>query len=164
MLTTKEKTLKVGKYVNTTYVDSIIRTYKQERWVHNSARIGKEDSLSSWYSIEELEEFISTAKMHGADGIKFYFAAYPADFTEKPEYADRQTLALVATKSKEMETGTGHKDIYVQDGEEVTILAYNAGRLCPPSCPVPPKPGDADDWGGVGVTIVDKGTDGMIII
>ncbi len=62
MLTTKEKTLKVGKYVNTTYVDSIIRTYKQERWVHNSARIGKEDSLSSWYSIEELEEFISTAK------------------------------------------------------------------------------------------------------
>ncbi|MBS1750075.1 MAG: hypothetical protein JST63_09230 [Bacteroidetes bacterium] len=163
MLTTQKKSLKAGKYVSTNYVDNIIRTYKQERWVHNSARIGKEDSLSSWYSIEELEEFIEKAKVHGADGIKFYFAAYPSDFTEKPEYAGRQTLALVATKSKEQEIGIAHKDLYIQDGESINILAYNAGRLCPPSCP-PPKGGDADDWGGVGVTIVDKGPDGMIII
>ncbi|MFT3749551.1 MAG: hypothetical protein QM768_14590 [Agriterribacter sp.] len=166
MLTIQKKSLKSGKYVNTNYVDSIIRTYKQERWAHNSARIGKEDSLSTWYSIEELEEFIDTAKTHGADGIKFYFAAYPSDFAEKPEYAGRQTLALVATKSKEMEHGTGHKDIYVQDGETTTILAYNFGKICPPNCPIPPKPNDADadDWGGIGITIVDRGNEGMTLV
>ena len=162
MLTTQKKSLKVGKYVSTSYVDNIIRTYKQERWAHNSARLGKEDSLSSWYSIEELEEFIAKAKKHGADGIKLYFAAYPADFTEKPEYARLQTLALVATKSKEQENGIAHKDLYIQDGKDINILAYNTGRLCPPSCP--PKPGDADDWGGVGVTVVDRGEKGMVIV
>ena len=162
MLTTQKKSLKVGKYVSTSYVDNIIRTYKQERWAHNSARLGKEDSLSSWYSIEELEGFIAKAKMHGADGIKLYYAAYPADFTEKPEYAGLQTLALVATKSKEQENGIAHKDLYIQDGKDINILAYNAGRLCPPSCP--PKPGDADDWGGVGVTVVDRGEKGMVIV
>lgn len=167
MLTIQKKSLKSGKYVNTDHVDSIVRTYKQERWVHNSARIGKEDSLSTWYSIEELEEFINTAKMHGADGIKFYFAAYPSDFAEKPEYAGRQTLALVATKSKEMEDGVGHKDIYIHDGESTTILAYNLGKICPPNCPVPPpKPNDidADDWGGIGITIVDRGDQGLTLV
>lgn len=166
MLTIQKKSLSVGKYVNTKYVDKIIRTYKQERWAHNSARIGKEDSLSTWYSIEELEEFINTAKMHGADGIKFYFAAYSADYTERPGYADRQTLAIVATKSKETEEGIGHKDIYINDGEATTILAYNAGTICPPNCPKPPKPkdADADDWGGIGVTIVDRGDAGLTIV
>ena len=166
MLTIKKKSLKSGKYVDTKHVDSIIRTYKQERWVHNSARIGKEDSLSTWYSIEELEEFMNTAKMNGADGIKFYFAAYPADYTQTPEYAGRQTIALVATKSKEMEEGIGHKDIYVNDGDKTTILAYNAGSICPPNCPKPPKPkdADADDWGGIGITIVDRGELGTVLV
>src|SRR5215213_9377009 len=100
MVTTQKKTLKVGKYVNTAHVDSVIRAYKKERWVHNSDRIGKEDSLSAWYSVEELEAFIATAKQHGADGIKIYFAAYPEEFAEVPEYAGRQTLVLVGTKRK----------------------------------------------------------------
>lgn len=162
MLTIQKKSLQSGQYVDSKHVDSIIRTYKQERWAHNSARIGKEDSLSTWYSIEELQEFMETAKMNGADGVKFYFAAYPADYAETPEYAGRQTLALVATKSKEMENGIGHKDVYVRDGENVTILAYNRGRICPPSCPTPP-PG-ADDWGGIGITIVDRGDQGMTLV
>lgn len=163
MLTIKKKSLGEGKYVNTAYVDSLIRTYKQERWVHNSAHIGKEDSLSAWHSIEELEEFINTAKMHGADGIKLYFAAYPSDFAEKPEYADRQTVVLVATKSKEMENGVGHKDVYFNDGEKINILAFNRAKICPPNCPTPPPP-SADDWGGIGITIVDRGDQGMTLV
>jgi hypothetical protein len=57
MLEVQKKSVKVGKLVNTEHVDTVIRTYKQERWMHNSKRLGKEDSLSVWYSIEELEEF-----------------------------------------------------------------------------------------------------------
>ncbi len=163
MLTIEKKPLKVGKYVGNEHVDTIIRTYKQERWVHNSEHIGKEDSLSVWYTIEELEEFMANAKEHGADGIKFYFAAYPENYSEKPAYAGRQTLALVATKSKEIETGVANKDIYIQDGKEMKILAYNAGNLCPPFCKPKPKPG-ADDWGVIGATLVDRGDKGLAVI
>lgn len=167
MLTIEKKPLKVGKYVTTEHVDTVIRTYKQERWAQNSERIGKEDSLSVWYSIEELEEFIATSKENGADGIKFYFAAYPDNYTEKPGFAGRQTLVLVATKTKELETGVANKDIYIQKGEKAEILAYNAGSICPPLCNPKPKPTltpDADDWGNIGVTIVDRGDKGLTVI
>jgi hypothetical protein len=46
MITIEKKSLNVGKYVDTKHVDSAIKTYKKERWIHNSKRIGKEDSLS----------------------------------------------------------------------------------------------------------------------
>lgn len=164
MLTIEKKSLKVGKYVSNQHVDSVIRTYKHERWAQNSERIGKEDSLTVWYSIEELEEFLANAKSHSADGIKFCFAAYPENYTENPEYAGRQTIVMVATKSKETENGLAQRDIYVQNGEVANILAYNAGRLCPPACPPPPKPTDADDWGGIGVTIVDRADKGLVIV
>jgi hypothetical protein len=65
MLTLK-KAKKAGKYVDTKHVDSLLSTYKKERWIHNSKRIGKEDSLSVWYSVEELQEFLATAKQNGA--------------------------------------------------------------------------------------------------
>ncbi|MFY7964340.1 MAG: hypothetical protein ACOVO1_05545, partial [Chitinophagaceae bacterium] len=89
---------RVGKYVDTAHVDNVIRNYKKERWVHNSDRIGKEDSLSAWWSIEEMEDFIMQAKIHGADGLKFYFGAYDTDYPENPKYAGRQTLVMVGTK------------------------------------------------------------------
>ena len=101
MMTIEKKSLKVGKYVDTNHVDTVIRQYKQERWVENSKRIGKEDSLSVWYSVEELEQFIAKIKDNGANGIRFYFAEYPAGFMPDPEVANRQTIVLVATKSKE---------------------------------------------------------------
>ena len=167
MLTIEKKSLKVGKYVSTEHVDTVIRTYKQERWVHNSERLGKEDSLSVWYSIEELEEFLSRSKAHGGDGIKFYFSAYPENYTERPEFAGRQTLVLVATKTKELESGVNNKDIYITGDDGPKILAYNAGSICPPICGKPPKPGtdlSGDDWGGIGVTIVDRGDKGLTVI
>ena len=57
MCISEKKSLSVGKYVSTKHVDSVIRTYKKERWVHNSERLGKADSLSAWYSVEEIEAF-----------------------------------------------------------------------------------------------------------
>ena len=84
MTTIQKKSLKVGKSVGTDHVNTVVRNYKKERWVHNSQRLGKEDSLSVWYSIEELEEFMSIAKNHGADGIKLYFGAYDEENKEQP--------------------------------------------------------------------------------
>jgi len=162
MLATQKKSLKVGKYVTKNHVDTVIKNYKRERWAHNSERIGKEDSLSVWYSIEELEDFIAKSKDHGADGVRFYFAAYSEDYAEQPQYAGRQTMVLVATKQKENETGiAANKDIYTTTDKGTEILAYNAGMVCPPFCK--PK-GISDDGDDIGITIIDKGDQGIVVI
>ena len=158
MITKQKKSLRAGKQVNTEHVDRVIKNYKQERWIHNSKRLWKEDSLSVWYSIEELEEFIATSKAHGADGIKMYFGSYDKDYTENPLYAGRQTLALVATRQKATAEGSSNKDIYFETGNGSSILAWNMGRLCPPYCI---KTGDDE---GIGITIVDKGDDGLVVV
>jgi len=162
MQTIEKKSLKVGKYVNTAHVDKVIRNYKQERWVHNSERIGKEDSLSGWWSIEEIESFIEHAKTNGADGIKFYFAAYDETTAPKPEYVDRQTLVMVGTKHNESGSGVLNKDIYVNGENGNTILAYNAISLCPPTCRN--GTGSSLDDIEVGLIIIDKGEKGLVVI
>ena len=158
MTKTQKKSLKVGKPVGTDHVNTVVRNYKKERWVHNSRRLGKEDSLSVWYSIEELEEIMGIAKNHGADGIKLYFGAYDENYKDEPLYAGRQTVVLVATKHKITEAGESNKDLYVQtDKGTTTIMAWNAGAVCPPFC------GPKDGFGDLGITILDKGDEGFIV-
>ncbi len=160
MLTTK-KTQKAGKYVDTKHVDSLLSTYKKERWIHNSKRIGKEDSLSVWYSIEELQEFIATAQKNGADGIKMYFGAYSKEAAKDESYEDRQTIVLVATKNKLTKNGQPFdKSIHVNTGKANQILAYNVGRICPPFCG---GVGESIDWDNLGTTLID-GADGIVVI
>lgn len=161
MQTTIKTATRVGKFVDTKHVDNVVRNYKQERWAQNSDRIGKADSLSGWWSIEEMEDFIATAKIHGADGLKFYFGAYDKDDKEMPEYAGRQTLVMVGTKETATGKGLKNKDIYVQTENGANILAYNRLRICPPHCG-PSTDGLDDDT--LGVTIVDRGNNGMIVI
>jgi hypothetical protein len=158
MVKTQLKSVKAGKLVNTVHVNRVISNYKKERWANNSKHIGKEDSLSVWYSVEELEDFLQMVKANGGDGIKMYFGAYDTEHAPKPLYADRQTIVMVATKVKETANGEVNKDLYISREKENTILAYNVGRLCPPYC----KP--AGDFGDIGITIVDKGEEGIVIV
>ncbi len=159
MVEMQKKSVKVGKFVGTDHVNNAIRNYKQERWIHNSKRLGKEDSLSVWYSVAELEDYLEQIKAHGADGVKMYFGAYGPDYADQPLYAGRQTVVLVATKEKETPNGIVNKDVYINKGKESTILAYNAGRLCPPMCT-----GFGDGIDDIGITILDKGEEGMVLI
>lgn len=167
MTTIEKKSVRRGKLVNTEHVDTVIRTYKQERWVHSSERIGKEDSLSAWFGLEELEQFIAMAKEHGADGLKVYFAAYPSDF-EIEEYQDRQTVVFVGTKTSTTDFGVVNKDIYFKTNEGNSILAFNYGNLCPPYCR--DKGGGSgsgiiEDMGQqIGMAIVDRGEKGIQIV
>jgi len=161
MLVIEKKSLKVGKFVGTDHVNTVIKNYKQERWVNNSKHIGKEDSLTAWLSIEEMEEFIARAKDHGGDGIRVYFAAYPNDYPEQPLYAGRQTIVLVGTKHRENEKGQDtHKDIYISTNEGTDILAYNSVIICPPFC----GPKGINKGSEVGITMVDKGDDGLAVV
>jgi hypothetical protein len=156
MLTIEKKSLRVGKYVDANHVDSLVRTYKQERWAQNSDRIGKDDSLNVYYTIDELQEFLERAKQAGANGIRVHFGAYPENFA-KPEYAGLQTTVFVATKQQETETGLIEKNVYVTTEQGLRIMAYNMGGLGR-------SEGGDEDWGGIGTTLVDRGDKGMVVI
>ena len=161
MITQQKKSVRIGKDAGIVQADTLIREYKQTRWIPNSERINKPDSLSAWYSIEEMENFLAVAKSHGGDGIKFYYGAYPEDYSPKPEYAGRQTLVLVATKSKLTEMGTiANKDIYITKNGKTKILSGLLPPICPPSCNPPSEGGIGD----LGITIVDKGAKGMELV
>ena len=158
---------KAGKLVNSKHVDSLLSNYKKERWAQNSKNIGKEDSLSVWYSIEELQAFVETAKQNGADGIKMYFGVYDAQTANDVKYIGRQTVVLVASKVKELENGTTFdKSIYIAGEGKPEILAFNAGRVCPPNC-AGGGTGSTDttgfDWDNPGI-LIDRKEDGMVVI
>lgn len=152
---------KAGQLVNTQHTDSLISNYKKERWVHNSQRIGKEDSLSIWYSLEELQAFLDKAKASGADGIRMFFGVYDKQTAKEEVYEDRQTIVLVATQARDTAEGVVDKNIYISTETGSSILAFNVGRPCPPLC----RPGIlGDDGGDIGITIIDKGNDGIVVI
>jgi hypothetical protein len=152
--------VRARKNGSTDDVENFIREYKQKRWVQNSERLGKADSLSAWYSVEELENFLALAKSNGGDGVRFFYGAFPEDYTTKPEYAGRQTLVMVATKSRITEDGSvNDKNIYLKKDGRVEILSGILPKGCPPLCP-PPDGG----MGDFGITIVDRGSKGMEIV
>lgn len=155
MSTIEQKVVKVGNYVGTEHVDSLIRTYKTERWIQNSENLGKEDTLDSWYSLEELEEFIQTAKMHGSDGIRLCFGVYGAHNAPKPGMEGKQTIAFVATRGEdEGQASPVLRDVYINKNGKVDLLAYNTGIGWPWTTPVPPTTGAL---GSVMIADKDKG-------
>lgn len=156
-MTSKKKSVKVGKFVSNEHVETVRRNYKEQRWLQNSRRIGKADSLSVWFSLEDVESFLEKLKEHKGDGIRFYFGAYNNEYAEKPLYAGRQTIVMVATKQKQTLAGEVNKDIYINTGEGINILAYNLGRPCPPICQ------SGDDFDNLGI-LIDKGEPGSLII
>jgi hypothetical protein len=157
MSTIEKKSLKVGKYVDNEHVNTVISNYKKERWIQNSQRLGKPDSLSLWYSVEELEEFIENIKSHGADGIRMYFAAYPNETDGVRGKDGRQSMVLVATRSKEENEELVHKDVYVSKDGKAVIMAYNMSNYCPPYC-------QGGLGGALGVTIVADANNSLSVI
>ena len=142
MRTIEKKTVKAGRYVTTEHVDTLIRNYKKERWLQNSERIGNEDTLGLWLSVEELEEFIQTSKMYGADGVRICFGVYGGNArAPRPEMVGKQTVAFVATSSEIDNAGDQlNKDIYIKRDEKPTILAYNMITFPTTNPTTPPSP------------------------
>jgi hypothetical protein len=158
MTTIEKKCVRVGKYVDTNHVNILVSNYKKTRWVQNSDRLGKDDSLSVWYSIEELEEFLLRAKQNGADGIRMHFGAYPANFAKKPEVSDLQTIVMVANAKSETMAGKFENNIYVNGENGLQLLAYNFGGV------LPSTGDDGIGADGVGITLVDRADKGLAVI
>lgn len=156
MNTIEKKLVKtVGKYVTTEHVDSLIRNYKKERWMQNSERIGKEDTLGLWLTTDELEEFIQTARIHGANSIRLCFGVY-GEKGGRPGMEGKQTVAFVATSSEGDDLyNMEHTDIYVERDGNPTLLAYNI--LLPQTGPTTPPPPGVITLGALMVADKEKG-------
>ncbi|MBW8685329.1 hypothetical protein [Chitinophaga rhizophila] len=129
------KIMKAGQFVDKKHVSMLRENYMENRWRANSERLGKPDSLSVWYSLDELKQYIETAEAAGADGIRVYFGVYPSVFPENILLQDRQTIVFVGTQQKISETGkTENKDLYVSTPKGPEIMAFNFGLPCPPAC------------------------------
>jgi hypothetical protein len=153
MNTIEKKSVNAGRFLSNQHVATLVSTYKQNRWVDNSEKLGKEDSLTTHLSIEELEMLIERIKLQGGDGVRVHFAAYPDDYTPVPEFAGRQTIVMVGTRKSDEGT---NKEIYMSEGKEARILAYGDVPMCPPFC-----------GGGIGkkgtTSLVDRGDKGMVV-
>ncbi|KAA2240404.1 hypothetical protein F0L74_30075 [Chitinophaga agrisoli] len=126
---------KAGKFVDARHVNELRENYRTERWVENSNHLGKPDSLSVWYSLDELKEYLETAAAAGADGVRVYFGAYPSTYPENILLEGRQTVVFVATQQKQSDTGkTENKDLYVSTRKGPEVIAFNFGSICPPNC------------------------------
>jgi len=159
MNTIEQKSVNVGNYVNREVVNTFIRAYKQETWIHNSDRIGKEDAMSCWYSVEELEMLLEKIKNNGGDGVRMHFGIYPEGYNDNPEYEGRQAIVMVGTRGGSYKAS---KEIYV--GKENSILAYIGNMPCPNWCVNPTIPPTPHQKASVGVTLVDLGDKGLSVI
>lgn len=139
--TTLKKQENRGQLVNSRHVDILISNYKKNRWRDNSSKIGKPDSLSSWYGLQELQEFLELAKENNADGIKMYFGEYPEDYEQTREYQKMQTVVLVATRKSKSAKGIVNKDIQYFKNGKWEILGFNMSAICPPDC-ITQSPGE----------------------
>ena len=156
MSTITKASAKKGQFVDTKHVDSLLGNYKKERWVHNSKRLGKEDSLSVTFGISEISEFMKVARENGADSIRVYFGVYSEGFEKVPEYGGRQTVVLVAVKEKRNQDGRiVTKHLYYQTENGPEILAFNTGSVCPPFCGGSGDMGDGE--GGYQYIVQDQG-------
>lgn len=103
------------------------------RYDSASRLIGKEDNRSTWYSLDELKNYIAYIETQGkeqgyaVDGIRFYIGAYNADNKD----ADKQNLTTIflAPTGKKIGTMT-ERSMSSNPGSEdiLTINAYNFGH------------------------------------
>ncbi len=98
-----------------------------------SKLIGKEDNRSTWYSLDELKNYIAYAEAEGkkqgiaVNGIRFYIGAYASD-DKNLEKQNLTTIFLAPTGNKigSMTERSMSQNTYSQD--IVTIDAYNFGQ------------------------------------
>lgn len=164
-MTTTTTATRQGSLVSTDHVNELVSTYKLERWGSNSEKLGKPDSLSTWFGLTQLQEFLNQASEHGADGIKMFFGVYPSNYPNDL-MAGRQTVVLVATRKSEQHPGARNKSLFINRDGKKQLIAFNVGELCPPYCGGTPPDYDNDlsmELDPIGLSIIDKDQDLTII-
>lgn len=159
MNTIAKKSVNEGLYVSKNEMDALTTAYKQERWASNSDRLGRPDSMSVWFTVEEMENFLEKVKVNGGNGVRIHFGVFGEDCVI-PEQVGMQTVVLVANRSKDGSLQNA-KELYADNNGQLGPIAYLGVPICPPMC-----------GGGLGAvatgmgkaTLVVRGDDSMEII
>ena len=155
MNTIAKKSVNAGNYVSKNEVNELTAAYKQERWADNSERLGRADSLSVWFTVDELENFLQNVKAGGGNGVRIHFGVFPQDY-RKPEVSGMQTVVMVANRSKDGSLENA-RELFIDKNGKPEILALNGPILCPPFC--------GTGGGGLGKsTLIVRGDNNMEII
>ena len=164
MNTIEKKSVHAGKFATQQEVDTLIRTYKQERWADNSDRIGMADSLSVWFSVEDLEGFLDTVKANGGNGVRFHFGVHTAENAPQPNLEGRQTLVMVGNRSSDGTAATS-KQLFSHNNGQPEIVASLIGFPCPPICGSGTTTSKRNSGTVLGsATLIDRGENGMSVI
>ena len=132
MNTIAKKSVKALNHVSRNQKETLTSAYKQQRWAENSDRLGKADSLSVWFTVEELENYLAEVKANGGNGVRMHFGVFPENYS-KPEVAGMQTIVMVANRSKDGSLENA-KELLVNRNGKPEILALDGPTLCPPFC------------------------------
>lgn len=116
---------KLSKYlISTKEASQMCKDYKENQYCDLKTDV-KAETLSVWYPIEVIEQYICYLKRienskgeSVVDGIRFYFGAYPDRDENKKTgtYGRRQTIIALPTKankSKSKYEAKRHDDIYL---------------------------------------------------
>lgn len=129
MNTIAEKSVNATNYVGKNEKNALTSAYKQQRWAANTEKLGRADSLSIWYTVEELENFLNEVKAHGGNGVRIHFGVFPEGY-RKPELVGMQTVVMVANRSKDGSLENA-KELLINNNE---VLALDGPIPCPPYC------------------------------
>jgi len=129
-------------FIDKTEVNIRVKNFMEHKHGLLTTAIGKNESKSAWYSLEQFEQVMRELYYQNADGMRIYFGAYPDD---NSDYARQLTIIFVPTFYNE-NTGK-HTDIIIDDdesfgdrGEPLEMQSMSIRKnldtfgLCPPSC------------------------------
>lgn len=133
-----------GTFIFKEEVNKRVTNYLNLKHPVLSNALGREDSKSAWYSLDQFEELMREMYYLNADGVRIYFGAYD---NNDPNYPGMLTVIFVPTYLNE-DTGK-HTDVVIDDEQDFTQrcdskTAVSMTRsipknldtlgLCPPSC------------------------------
>jgi hypothetical protein len=163
MNTIEKKSVNAGKFATKQEVDTLTSTYKQERWADNSERMGKADSLSVWFTVEDMENFLDAVKSNGGNGVRFHFGVFNEENAPQAEFEGRQTLVMVGNRSSDGSYNTS-KELFTNNNGKPEIVALAGGVLCPPWCGSGTIGGKLGNHGLGNSVLIDRGEKGMSVI
>ncbi|PKP28738.1 MAG: hypothetical protein CVU01_03535 [Bacteroidetes bacterium HGW-Bacteroidetes-18] len=105
------------------------------------AAIGKKDAISTWFSLDDLKEYIAYVESEGkskgitVNGLRVYFGAY-AKNSNNPNKSNLSTVFFVPTESNK--NPFGNEELVASSSDITKIDALNEGQTgYPPSATYP---------------------------
>ncbi len=125
-----------GIFISKEAVNDRVKNFLLDKHRLLSQAMGKPETKSAWYSLEQFEELVEEMRLLQADGLRIYFGSYAADIVD---VANHLTIIFVPTRLDE--SSQKHKDIVLEDEQDFPERLAATDRknldtagLCPPGC------------------------------